>query len=293
MPLDSALIRNRIWAYARLARVDRPIGTLLLLWPTLWALLIASEGQPHTGILLVFLSGVICMRAAGCVINDYADRDIDGHVSRTNSRPLATGEVSSREALLLFLGLSLFSFGLVLFLNTFTITLSLVAIALAVSYPFMKRYTYLPQVHLGLAFGWSIPMSFAAQTDTVPAVAWLLLLAVVCWAVAYDTMYAMVDREDDLRIGVKSTAILFGNGDKLWIGVFQIAVLVILVLVGQRAELSLWYYLGVVAAALFAVYHQYLIRRRDPAGCFKAFLNNNYLGASVFLGLVIHYLFPG
>ena len=293
MPLDSALIRNRIWAYARLARVDRPIGTLLLLWPTLWALLIASEGQPHTGILLVFLSGVICMRAAGCVINDYADRDIDGHVSRTNSRPLATGEVSSREALLLFLGLSLFSFGLVLFLNTFTITLSLVAIALAVSYPFMKRYTYLPQVHLGLAFGWSIPMSFAAQTDTVPAVAWLLLLAVVCWAVAYDTMYAMVDREDDLRIGVKSTAILFGNGDKLWIGVFQIAVLVILVLVGQRAELSLWYYLGVVAAALFAVYHQYLIRRRDPAGCFKAFLNNNCLGASVFLGLVIHYLFPG
>jgi 4-hydroxybenzoate polyprenyltransferase len=276
-------------AYAKLARVTRPIGTLLLLWPTLWALWISAEGSPQAGIVCIFVLGVVFMRAAGCVINDYADRNIDGHVSRTVTRPLATGEVSSKEALILFLCLSLASFALVLFLNTLTIMLSFVAIVLAASYPFMKRVTHLPQVHLGLAFGWAVPMSFAAQTNGVPVIAWLMLAAVVCWAVAYDTMYAMVDRNDDIKIGVKSTAILFGSGDRTWIGVFQIMVFVILAIVGQHAALGFWYYVGLIVATGFALYHQYLIRHREPRLCFKAFLNNNYLGLSIFAGILMHY----
>ena len=283
-------LRERALAYARLARADRPIGTLLLLWPTLWALWVAADGRPDPGIFCIFVLGVIFMRAAGCVINDYADRNIDAHVARTTARPLATGEVSSKEALALFLVLTLVSFILVLFLNGFTIALSLVAIALAASYPFMKRFTYLPQVHLGVAFGWAVPMSFAAHTDSVPPVAWLMLAAVVCWAVAYDTMYAMVDRDDDLKIGVKSTAILFGAGDRLWIGVFQIMFLIILLVVGQQAALGPWYFAGLVVALGFSVYHQYLIRDREPQRCFKAFLNNNLLGASVFAGIAMHYV---
>jgi 4-hydroxybenzoate polyprenyltransferase len=282
-------LRARVIAYAKLARVTRPIGTLLLLWPTLWALWISAEGSPQAGIVCIFVLGVVFMRAAGCVINDYADRNIDGHVSRTVTRPLATGEVSSKEALILFLCLSLTSFALVLFLNTLTITLSFVAIVLAASYPFMKRVTHLPQVHLGLAFGWAVPMSFAAQTNGVPVIAWLMLAAVVCWAVAYDTMYAMVDRDDDIKIGVKSTAILFASSDRTWIGVFQIMVFVILTIVGQHAALGFWYYVGLVVAAGFALYHQYLIRNREPRLCFKAFLNNNYLGLSIFAGILMHY----
>ena len=291
--MNTALLRERSRAYARLARVDRPIGTLLLLWPTLWALWISADGNPNPAILCIFVLGVLFMRAAGCVINDYADKNIDGHVSRTVSRPLATGEVTAKEALVLFLVLSLASFGLVLFLNALTIGLSLIAIVLAASYPFMKRVTYLPQVHLGLAFGWAVPMSFAAQTNTVPVVGWLMLAAVVCWAVAYDTMYAMVDRLDDLKIGVKSTAILFGTGDRAWIGVFQVLLLVILVLVGRRTALGNWYYAGLMVATGFAIYHQYLIRHREPRACFTAFLNNNYLGASVFAGIVLHYATAG
>jgi len=282
-------LRARVIAYAKLARVTRPIGTLLLLWPTLWALWISAEGSPQAGIVCIFVLGVVFMRAAGCVINDYADRNIDGHVSRTVTRPLATGEVSSKEALILFLCLSLTSFALVLFLNTLTITLSFVAIVLAASYPFMKRVTHLPQVHLGLAFGWAVPMSFAAQTNGVPVIAWLMLAAVVCWAVAYDTMYAMVDRDDDIKIGVKSTAILFASSDRTWIGVFQIMVFVILTIVGHHAALGFWYYVGLVVAAGFALYHQYLIRNREPRLCFKAFLNNNYLGLSIFAGILMHY----
>ena len=230
------------------------------------------------------------MRAAGCVINDYADRAIDPHVSRTATRPLATGEVSAREALILFMILALLAFALVLLMNTTTILLSLVAIALAASYPFMKRYTYLPQVHLGLAFGWAVPMSFAAQTGSVSVVGWLLLLAVVLWVVVYDTMYAMVDRNDDIKIGVKSTAILFGEADKVWIGVFQIMVLAVLLIIGYQMILGPWYYFGISIATVLFVYQDYLIRHRDPNGCFKAFLNNNWLGAAVFAGIVIHFV---
>ena len=282
--------KERAGVYARLMRIDRPIGALLLLWPTMWALWIASEGHPDTLIVMVFLGGVFFMRAAGCVINDYADRAIDPHVSRTAARPLATGEVSPREALTLVVVLTVIAFALVLLMNPLTIGLSLVAVALAATYPFMKRYTYLPQVHLGLAFGWAVPMSFAAQTEKIPVVGWLLLLAVILWAVAYDTMYAMVDRDDDIKIGVKSTAILFGDADKVWIGVFQSLVLIVLLIVGYQTTLGPWYYLGVGVAALLSVYQQYLIRDRDPRGCFKAFLNNNWLGGAVFTGIVIDFL---
>ena len=284
------LLIQRAVAYARLMRINRPIGTLLLLWPTMWSLWIASEGFPDGQILSVFLGGVFLMRAAGCVINDYADRAIDPFVSRTAARPLATGEVSPREALILFFVLVILAFGLVLLMNGLTIALSLVAVFLAATYPFMKRFTYLPQVHLGLAFGWAVPMSFAAHTGAVPIVGWLLLLAVISWAVAYDTMYAMVDRADDIQIGVKSTAILFAEADRVWIGVFQVLVLIILLIVGYQAKLGSFYYFGLGFASLFSAYQQYLIRKREPRACFKAFLNNNWFGACVFGGIVFHFL---
>ena len=287
-----APLRHRLQQYALLMRLDKPIGILLLLWPTLWALWIAAEGKPSISVFIVFSLGVLLMRSAGCVINDYADRKIDPHVARTKERPIAAGHVSPREALRLFVGLCLTAFGLVvLFMNTLTIQLSFIGALLAFIYPFTKRYTYLPQVFLGLAFGWAVPMVFAAQTGEVPQLAWLLLIGTVLWATAYDTMYAMVDRPDDLRIGVKSTAILFGEADKVIIGVIQALLILVLLLVGRQAELGVFYYLGVLAAVGFSIYQQVLIRDRQPSACFKAFLNNNWLGCVVFIGIVVDYLF--
>lgn len=288
--MNKALLKDRALQYARLARLDRPIGNFLLLWPMLWALWLAAEGLPDLTVLLIFVLGVLVMRAAGCVINDYADRNIDGHVKRTTQRPMAQGRVSEREALTLFAVLCLLAFGLVLMTNMLTIQLALVAVLLAASYPFMKRYTHLPQVHLGAAFGWAVPMAFAAQTGSVPPLAWLVFTAAVVWATVYDTQYAMVDRDDDLRIGVKSTAVLFGELDRLMIGILQLLLLVTLLLIGQQAELGLFYYLGVVIGALLFVRQQWLIRLRDRDGCFRAFLNNNVFGGVIFLGLVFHYL---
>ena len=283
-------LSSRLREYALLMRLDRPIGIFLLLWPTLWALLIAGEGRPDPMVLMVFILGVVLMRSAGCVINDFADREIDGHVQRTRDRPLAAGRVSELEAKLLFLLLCLLAFGLVLLLNTLTIMLSFVGALLAASYPFMKRVTHLPQVYLGAAFGWSVPMAFAAQTGTVPPIAWLLFTATVLWATAYDTMYAMVDREDDLVLGVKSTAILFGDADRQIIGIIQVMVLVCLLMIGYQAKLGLYYYGGVLVACARAAYQQGLIRYREREGCFRTFLNNNWFGAAVFTGLLLDYL---
>ena len=285
----SAFLKERVREYGLLMRLDRPIGTLLLMWPTLWALWIAGQGKPDPYITLVFVLGVFVMRSAGCVINDFADRNLDPHVARTRERPLAAGRVTPREALMLFVVLCLAALALVLTLNQLTLMLSLVALPLAASYPFMKRFTYLPQVHLGVAFGWAVPMAFAAQTNSVPAIAWLILIGVVLWAVAYDTMYAMVDREDDIYVGVKSTAILFGELDRLMIAIVQLCFFVVMLLVGHQLELGRYYYLSLAAAAGLAVYQQYLIRERAPAACFKAFLNNNWLGLVIFVGLVAHY----
>lgn len=275
--------------YISLMRLDRPIGIFLLLWPMLWALLIASNGDPDFEVLLIFVAGVVLMRSAGCVINDYADRDIDQHVERTRDRPLAAGRITVGETLFLFALLCAAAFTLVLMLNRLTILLSFVGVGLAASYPFMKRLTHLPQVYLGAAFGWSVPMVFAAQTNTVPPLAWLIYTATILWATAYDTMYAMVDRNDDLVLGVKSTAILFGDMDLKLIGLIQAMLLVCLFMVGHQAELGLYYYLGVVCAAGLAVYQQYLMRFRDRDGCFSAFLNNNWFGAVVFLGIFLDY----
>jgi 4-hydroxybenzoate polyprenyltransferase len=283
-------MQERLIAYGRLMRLDRPVGIFLLLWPTLWALWVASQGRPDPKVLLVFVAGVALMRSAGCVVNDLADRDFDPHVQRTHNRPLAMGQVRPREALILFLGLSFSAFALVLLLNPLTIALSFGGAFLAATYPFMKRYTHWPQIYLGAAFGWAVPMAFAAQTSTVPLAAWLLFIATVLWATIYDTFYAMVDREDDLRIGVKSTAILFGNEDRLITAVMQSILLLILLWVGYREGLGLYYYLGLLLAAGLALYQQYLIREREPEQCFRAFLNNNVFGASIFGGIALHYL---
>jgi 4-hydroxybenzoate polyprenyltransferase len=288
--LNKDFIRDRLFQYALLMRMDKPIGTLLLLWPTLWALWIAGEGQPDSGIVMVFAAGVFVMRSAGCVINDFADRDLDPHVQRTMNRPLAAKKVSPREALGLFTLLSLAALGLVSLMNELTILLSFVGAALAAVYPFMKRYTYLPQVHLGVAFGWAVPMAFAAQTGSVPPIAWLMLVAVVLWAVAYDTMYAMVDREDDIYIGVKSTAILLGEMDRLMVAGLHATVILVLAMIGHRLGMGVWYYSALAISTLLAGYQLYLIRRRDPASCFRAFLNNNWIGAAVFAGIVTDYL---
>ena len=285
------LVKERSWAYMRLMRIHRPIGAFLLLWPTLWALWLATAGKPSPKLFTVFVAGVFVMRAAGCVMNDFADRRYDPHVRRTHDRPLAAGEVSAMEALVLFAVLGLIAFGLVLTLNTLCIELAFVGLALAMSYPFMKRYTYLPQPYLGLAFGWGIPMAFAAAKGEVPDVAWLIFIANILWATVYDTMYAMVDRADDLKIGVKSTAILFGSMDKQIIGVLQLLLLGNLVLIGTRLQLDAVYYVGLGFAACFALYQQRLIRKREPAKCFEAFLNNNWFGVSVFSGIVLDYIF--
>ena len=280
---------SKFQALLQLIRFDKPIGTLLLLWPTLWALWIAAQGLPDWDLLFIFCLGTLLMRSAGCVVNDLADRHWDGEVNRTQGRPLVTGVVSAKEARLLFLALLLMAFVLVLFTNPLTVKLSVAAVALASFYPFMKRYTHLPQVVLGAAFSWGIPMAFSAQTGELPAGLWLLYLGNLLWTMAYDTKYAMVDREDDLVVGIKSTAILFGNRDRLVIGVLQLAFLGLMVLAGLRFELGLYYYLGLVGAAGLCVYHQYLIRERDPAACFKAFLHNNWIGAIIFAGLVLDY----
>ena len=283
-------IAGRLREYLLLIRFDKPIGTLLLLWPTLWALMIASEGHPDPEILFVFLAGVFLMRSAGCAVNDFADRKVDPHVLRTRSRPLAAGRISPPEALLVAATLALAAFLLVLRLNTLTIMLSIAGGFLAASYPFLKRYTSLPQFYLGVAFGWSVPMAFAAQSGEIPWLAWMMFASVICWAGAYDTMYAMVDRSDDLRVGVRSTAILFGKADRLIIGLLQVTTLVILFFVGRHAELGAWYQLGVVGAAALAAWQQYLIRDREPDACFRAFLNNNLFGLSIFAGVVLSFV---
>jgi len=281
---------GRLAEYTRLTRFDRPIGSLLLLWPTFWALWIAGAGEPEPYVVLVFFVGVFLMRSAGCVINDYADRHIDGHVKRTRHRPLATGRVGEREALGLFVVLGLAAFALVLTLNTLTIYLSLAAVCLAALYPFMKRYTHLPQLFLGAAFSWAIPMAFAAQTASVPAIAWWLMAANLCWVVAYDTIYAMVDRDDDVAIGVKSTAVLLGRLDRLAVAIFHLAALGLLWRVGTLLGLDGYYAGGLTAAAAFAGYQQVRIRDRDRDACFAAFLNNSWFGAAVFGGIVLSYL---
>lgn len=283
-------IRERLYQYYLLTRLHKPIGILLLLWPTLWALWIAADGIPDLYILMVFVLGVVLMRSAGCVINDYADRNFDPHVARTRERPIAAGKVSPREALILFAVLCLLAFALVLTLNRQTIYLSFGGLLLAAAYPFTKRYTQLPQVVLGAAFGWAIPMAFAAVQGTVPQLGWLLFTVNILWSTVYDTFYAMVDRDDDLKIGVKSTAILFGESDRLIVGILQALVLAGLLLVGRMAGLGLYYHLGLLVAAGLALYQQYLARNRDRAGCFQAFLNNNWFGAAVFAGILLDYL---
>jgi len=280
---------QKIMPYVKLMRLDKPIGILLLLWPTLSALWIAAEGVPDFKVLIVFVLGVIVMRSAGCVINDYADRNIDGLVLRTKDRPIVSGEITAKQALMLFAGLSLFAFILVLLLNTMTILLSVVALLLAASYPFMKRYTYLPQIFLGAAFGWAIPMAFAAQSETLPPVAWLLFLANILWATAYDTYYAMADRNDDLLAGIKSTAILFGDDDRLIIGMLQFSFLLVMLLIGAQMEMGFSYYLAIVIVLFLFAYQHYLVKERQPAQCLLAFLNNNWVGAALFVGIAVHY----
>lgn len=287
---QAAVKFKKIQSYARLMRLDRPIGTYLVLWPTLWALWIAAKGFPQLHVLVIFILGVVLMRAAGCVINDIADRHVDGHVKRTRQRPLVLGDVSAGEAAVLFVVLGFLAFLLVLFTNRLTVYLSFGGILLAVCYPFMKRYTHLPQVVLGAAFAWSVPMAFAAQTGALNQHIWLLYTAVVLWTVSYDTFYAMVDRDDDIRIGVKSTAILFGENDRLITGMLQFLFVLALGLVGQRFSLGWIYSIAVVVAGGLMVYQQYLIRTRERDAYFKAFLNNNWVGMVVFIGILADYL---
>ncbi|AYF89427.1 4-hydroxybenzoate octaprenyltransferase [Pseudomonas sp. DY-1] len=282
-------LHPRAMDFIQLTRLDKPIGIYLLLWPTLWALWIAGEGSPSLANLLIFVLGVNLMRAAGCVINDYADRNFDGHVTRTRARPLASGRVSPREALVFFFILVAISFVLVLFTNAATIWLSFGGLALAACYPFMKRYTYYPQVVLGAAFSWGMPMAFTAETGELPAAAWLLYIANLLWTVAYDTYYAMTDREDDLKIGVKSTAILFGDADRLIIATLQGLALFCLVLAGNRFELGVCFYLGLAAAAACFAWEFYSTRTKDPQACFKAFLHNHWAGLAIFAGIVADY----
>ncbi|MCF6208887.1 MAG: 4-hydroxybenzoate octaprenyltransferase [Ghiorsea sp.] len=276
--------------YIRLMRLDKPIGTFLLLWPTLWALWLATHGQPDPFIFIVFVAGVFLMRAAGCVINDFADRKIDGKVKRTAHRPLATGEVTSKQALTLFFTLVSLAFMLVLTLDWNTIVLSVVALFLAALYPFMKRYTHLPQVFLGAAFGWAIPMVYMASTGEIPLEAWLLFIANVCWVLAYDTMYAMVDYDDDIKIGVKSTAILFGKYNALWIGLFQLIFLSLMFYLGGIYQLGLPYFIALVLAAILSLRQQKWLASWQRDLYFKAFLNNNILGFIIFMGILLSYV---
>jgi 4-hydroxybenzoate polyprenyltransferase len=285
-------LARRLREYLLLARFDRPIGIWLLLWPVLWALWVSGSGRPQQKVLIIFVLGVVVMRAAGCVINDLADRNIDPHVKRTRERPLAARRVSPFEALALFLALGACALWLVTRLDPFTIKLALVGGALTVSYPFAKRFFALPQLYLGISFGgWGVPMAFAAQMHTLPRVGWVLFIAAVIWAVIYDTLYAMVDREDDLKLGVKSTAILFADMDRMMVAVLQLMMLFALMLAGRSMHFGNWYYGGIVAAALFFAYQQWLIRKREPQACLRAFLNNNYVGMAVFAGIALNYLY--
>ncbi len=285
-------IRKKIDIYIRLTRLDKPIGILLLLWPTLWALLIASNGRPDWFVVLIFIAGTVLMRSAGCVMNDIADHQFDGHVERTQFRPLPNNEASKKEAYVLAGVLSLVAFGLVNLLNLLTVQLSVLALFLAMTYPLTKRFFAMPQAYLGIAFGFGIPMAFAALNNHVPPVAWLLLLANVFWAVAYDTEYAMVDREDDLKIGIRSSAITFGSYDVAAIMACYAVTLLLLALVGFMMQMRVYYYLGISMAAAIAIYHYVLIRHRSRQNCFKAFLGNNWLGFIIFAGLVLHYNLP-
>jgi len=282
--------KQKINAYERLMRLDKPIGILLLLWPTLWALWIAGQGRPDWLVVWIFFMGTVLMRSAGCVMNDVADRNFDGHVERTRQRPLVSGEVSVKEACLLAAGLSLGAFCLVLFLNALTIALSFAALLLAMTYPLTKRFLAIPQAYLGVAFGFGIPMAFAALTGELPPVAWLMLLANIFWAIAYDTEYAMVDRDDDLKLGIRSSAIFFGRFDVMAILACYVAMLSLLALVGRMQQLSWAYYMGLAVALVLALYHISLIRGRQRHACFKAFLHNNWLGAAIFAGLLASYL---
>ena len=284
-------LKERLDLYEKLMRLDKPIGILLLLWPTLWGLWFSALGQPHWLVAWIFVLGTVLMRSAGCVINDFADRDFDPHVERTRNRPMAAGKVSTREAMVLFGALVLFSFLLILPLKSWLVAgLSVPALFLAASSPFTKRVLAIPQAYLGVAFGFGIPMAYAANLGMVPAEAWWLLLANVFWAVAYDTEYAMVDREDDLRIGIKTSAITFGRFDVAAVMACYAAALALLAWVGQGLSMGPIYYTGLAVAGAIALYHYTLIRTREPAKCFKAFLHNNWFGLAVFAGLAIDFL---
>jgi 4-hydroxybenzoate polyprenyltransferase len=287
----SGRVRGRLVEYARLMRLDRPIGIWLLLWPCLWALWISAAGRPDEKVFVIFLIGTFVMRSAGCVINDFADREFDPHVRRTANRPLARQAVSPAEALAVFAVLGLIALALLIPLNRATQVLALVGGVLAVTYPFLKRFFALPQAYLGLAFSWSVPMAFAAQTGELPFVAWVLFCAGVLWTTAYDTIYAMVDREDDLVIGVRSSAILFGRADRFVVGMLQLGTIMLLALAGHLSQLGRWYWLGLAVGAASALHQQKLIRYRDPQDCFRAFLNNNLFGLAVFGGILLDYLF--
>lgn len=288
LQLSNSRLR-RLPDFIALGRLDRPIGIYLLLWPTLWALWIASEGQPSYKLIFIFVMGVILTRTGGCIVNDYADRDFDGQVQRTANRPLATGRISGKEALAVAALIGLLAFVLVLFTNTFTIILSVGGLLLACTYPYMKRHTYLPQLVLGAAFAWSIPMAFAAVKEEVPAIAWIIYLATLCWTMAYDTLYAMVDRDDDLQAGIKSTAILFGDADLVMVGLLNGMALLALALLGNKLGLSFWYFGGLAMAVALWAWQLWQCRERDRDACFKAFLHNHWVGAAIFAGLFLHY----
>jgi 4-hydroxybenzoate polyprenyltransferase len=294
MPLEAPYryrLGRRLLEYMRLMRLDRPIGIWLLLWPTLWALWVAGNGHPDPKVLLVFVLGVTVMRSAGCIINDFADRDVDPHVRRTRERPLAARRVTPTEALLLFVALMGVALWLATFLNAFTLRLACVGAALTVSYPFLKRFFALPQLYLALAFSWGVPMAFAALLGSLPRVAWVMFVATIIWVTIYDTLYAMVDREDDLKIGVNSSAIVFADMDRLIIGALQLTMLLALLLMGRSLDFGDAYLGAVAIAALFFIYQQWLIRAREPNACLRAFLNNHYVGMSIFIGILLEYVY--
>jgi len=282
-------LRSQLVNYAKLTRIDRPIGIWLLLWPTLWALWIAGEGAPSGSLFTIFALGVVVMRSAGCVLNDLADRNIDPYVERTRDRPIASGAVTPIEGLALFIALGIIAVGLAAFLNRQAQMLAIIGAVLTIVYPFIKRFVSVPQFILGAAFGWAVPMAFAAQTGSLPQVAWLIFAVALIWAVIYDTFYAMVDRPDDLKIGVKSTAILFGDADLFVLAGLQGVMLLALVLIGKQASLGMWFYLSLVVSAGLMAYHQWLARKRDAEGCFAAFKHNHYIGMVVMIGLVLDY----
>ena len=283
-------LARRLEQYLRLMRLDRPIGIWLLLWPTLWALWVAGNGHPDPKVLVVFVLGVTVMRSAGCIVNDFADRNVDPHVRRTRERPLAARRVTPTEALLLFAGLMAVALWLATYLNPFTLRLACVGAALTVSYPFLKRFFALPQLYLALAFSWGVPMAFAALLGALPRVAWVMFVATIIWVTIYDTLYAMVDREDDLKIGVNSSAIVFADMDRLIVGALQLTMLMALLLMGRSLAFGNAYLVALGVAALFFLYQQWLIRAREPDACLRAFLNNHYVGMSIFIGILLEYI---